>query len=152
MYTYTGFSTQEIDQTRTVNRYSNIIQPGASLRQPKIGKKFRLVDEQLVLRDFINAFNIRQGEKVGQPDYGTIIWDFVFDPNVDEVIQNIEQEVRRVASLDSRIIVNTVNAYSWENGILIEVQMTFQPFNNPVQFGFLLDRNSTSATPMSQLG
>lgn len=145
MATYYGFSTQEINVKQSLTQYGQDGGVGTITQQPKIGKKFRLIDEQLVLRDFLNAFNIKQGDKVGQPDYGTNIWDYVFDPNVSEVISSIEQEVRRVASLDTRIILNTIAAFPWENGVLIEVQMAFQPFNNSVEFGFLLDKQSQTA-------
>jgi phage baseplate assembly protein W len=141
MATYIGFSTQEINQRRSLTQYGQD-GVGTITQQPKIGKKFRLVDEQLVLRDFLNAFNIRQGDKVGQPDYGTTIWDYVFDPNVGEVTSNIEEEVRRIANLDSRIVLNQVTAYTWDNGILVEIQMNFEPFNNSLEFGLYLDKES----------
>jgi phage baseplate assembly protein W len=60
-------------------------------------KKFTLVDYQLVKRDLLNAFNIRQGELVGRPDYGTALWDFLFEPQTLEVETAIKNEVQRVA-------------------------------------------------------
>ena len=42
-------------------------------------KKFTLIDTELIKRDLLNAFNIRQGELVGRPGYGTVIWDYVFE-------------------------------------------------------------------------
>ena len=42
-------------------------------------KQFTLVDDDLIKRDLLNAFNIRQGELVGRPGYGTIIWSFLFE-------------------------------------------------------------------------
>ena len=42
-------------------------------------KKFTLTDFALVKRDLLNAFNIRPGELVGRPTYGTNLWDYVFD-------------------------------------------------------------------------
>lgn len=148
MATYYGFSTQELNVKRSLTQYGPDGGVGTITQQPRLGKKFRLVDEQLVLRDFLNAFNIKQGDKVGQPDYGTNIWDYVFDPNVSEVINSIEEEVRRIASLDPRIMLNTVSANSWENGVLIEVQMAFNPFNTPIEFGFYLDRQTQEVQAM----
>lgn len=142
---YNGFSTIDSDQPRTVVRNGIDGGIGTITQQPYLGKKFRLTDEQLVLRDFLNSFNIKSGDKVGQPAYGTNIWDYVFDPNVGETLNAVENEVRRLANLDSRIVLNTVTAYSHENGILIEVQMAFQPFNNAISFGFYLNRSSGSA-------
>jgi hypothetical protein len=34
-------------------------------------KKFTLTDGELVKRDLLNAFNIRQGTLPGRPDYGS---------------------------------------------------------------------------------
>lgn len=151
MATYYGFSTQELNVKRSLTQYGIDGGVGTITQQPRIGKKFRLVDEQLVLRDFLNAFNIKQGDKVGQPDYGTNIWDYVFDPNVGEITASIEQEVRRIASLDPRIILNNVSAYPYDNGILIEIEMAFQPFNNPIEFGFYLDKESQLVQPVEQV-
>lgn len=149
MPTYYGFSTIDTDMPRTLVRNGIDGGPGTITQQPYLGKKFRLTDEQLVLRDFLNSFNIKQGDKVGQPAYGTNIWDYVFDPNVGETLNAVEDEVRRLASLDSRIILNTITAYAHENGILIEVQMAFQPFNNAISFGMYLNRSSGVAEVVS---
>lgn len=145
MPTYYGFSTIDTDMPRQIVRTGIDGGVGTITQQPYLGKKFRLTDEQLVLRDFLNSFNIKQGDKVGQPAYGTNIWDYVFDPNVGETLNAVEDEVRRLATLDSRIILNTVTAYAHENGILIEVQMAFRPFNNAVSFGMYLNRSTGAA-------
>jgi phage baseplate assembly protein W len=144
MPTYIGFSTLDVDQPRNVIQYGKDGGTGTITQRPYLGKKFTLTDEQLVLRDFLNSFNIKQGDKVGQPQFGTKIWEYVFDPNTNEILGSIEDEIKRVAAVDSRIIINTVTAYAYENGILIEVQMTFQPFNNLQQFGFYLNRSTRS--------
>ena len=39
-------------------------------------KKFTVVDFDLIKIDLLNAFNIRQGELVGRPGYGTVIWNY----------------------------------------------------------------------------
>jgi len=140
MPTYIGFSTKEINQPQNLERPGVDGGMGNIVHAPKLQKKFRLVDEQLVIRDFLNAFNIKQGDKVGQPGYGTTIWNYVFDPNTSDLRDLVDQEVRRVASSDPRIVVNNVAVFTSNNGILIEVQMYVDPFNNAVQIGFLLNR------------
>lgn len=149
MPTYVGFSTIDVDQPKQLVQYGRDGGVGTITQQPYLGKKFTLTDEQLVLRDFLNSFNIKQGDKVGKPEYGTKIWEILFDPNTADVIEEIETEVRRVASLDSRIVLNTVTAYSYENGVLVEIQMAFEPFNNVINYSFLLNRLTGSAEMMS---
>jgi phage baseplate assembly protein W len=115
--------------------------------QPVIrGKKFVLTDAQLVIQDFINALNIPLGSKVGQPDYGTTLWNFVFDPNTLDVQIAIENEVRRVASEDPRIDINIIKAFPQDLGILVEVQMSVVPFNNPSTVSLFLNQQTTQAT------
>ena len=47
-------------------------------------KKFTLVDFELIKRDLLNAFNIQQGQLVGRPGYGTVIWNYVFENQTQE--------------------------------------------------------------------
>ena len=131
MPTYIGFSTIIANKPKSTNLPAGIAGGVGSVTQSVIpGKKFRLVDEQLVIQDFLNALNIQQGQKVGNPGYGTTLWSFVFEPNTFDVQNMLETEIRRVANQDPRMIVNTVSAYPQENGILIEVEMAVTPFNN----------------------
>lgn len=127
---YVGFSTINANKPKSTGLASGSAGGFGSTVNPIVfGKKFRLVDEQLVIQDLINAFNIKQGEKPGQPQYGTTLWSFIFEPNTADVRDKLEAEVRRVAGLDPRLQLNTVTVYSRDNGILIEVEMAVTPFN-----------------------
>ena len=42
-------------------------------------KKFTLLDEALVKRDLLNGLNIRQGQLPGRPQFGTTLWDNLFE-------------------------------------------------------------------------
>ena len=86
-------------------------------------KKFTLVDFELVKRDLLNAFNIRQGQLPGRPGYGTILWNYLFENQVDAVQQGIVNEVQRVAGGDPRIFISNINVYPQENGMLIELEI-----------------------------
>ena len=64
---YIGFSTINANKPRSTNLPAGIAGGVGSMVQPVIpGKKYRLVDQQLVIQDLVNALNIRKGEKVGQ--------------------------------------------------------------------------------------
>ena len=146
MPTYVGFSTINANKARTVNPTPGIDGQANGITNPIIfGKKFKLVDEQLVIQDLVNALNIRKGEKVGKPDYGTTLWDFIFDPNTSDVQILIQNEVRRVCASDPRLNINTLQAYPRENGILIEVQLSINPFNNAGDLALFFDSQTNSA-------
>ena len=146
MPTYIGFSTINANKPRSTNLPAGIAGGVGSMVQPVIpGKKFRLVDQSLVIQDFLNALNIQQGQKVGNPGYGTTLWSFVFEPNTFDVQNKLETEIRRVANLDPRMIVNTVSAYPQENGILIEVELAIAPFNNAEILSVFFNNQTNSA-------
>jgi phage baseplate assembly protein W len=90
-------------------------------------KKFTLTGFELIKRDLLNAFNIRQGQLPGRPAYGTVLWDFLFENQVEQVSTNIVNEVQRVAGGDPRIQITDVQIYPQLNGILIELELEVLP-------------------------
>jgi phage baseplate assembly protein W len=150
MAQYLGFSTIDANKPKTTNAPGGIDGGVGSILNPIIpGKKFKLNDQQLVIRDFINALNIRQGEKVGQPSYGTTLWNFVFEPNTPDMQFALENEIRRVASTDPRILINYVKAYPQENGILMEVEMGVQPYQEALLLSVFFDSTTNKANIQS---
>jgi len=144
---YVGFSTQNACKPRTTNLAAGSAGGfGGVTGTIVIGKKFRNTDSALVQQDLLNAFNIKKGEKVGQPNYGTTIWDFIFDPNTADDQFALENEIRRVISLDPRIQVNTVKCYPKENGILVEVEIAVSPFNEATLLGLFFNNATNTAT------
>jgi phage baseplate assembly protein W len=147
---YIGFSTINADKPRTTNQNSGVGGgPGKIANPIVVGKKFKLTDQNLVIQDFINALNIRQGEKVGQPGYGTKLWSFIFEPNTQDVTFALEDEVRRVANLDPRLIVDFIRSYPQENGILIEMQLAVAPYNQAALLSVFFDSNTNTASVQS---
>ena len=130
MVAYKGFSTINANTPKSTNLQTGPAGGTGSVVTPyNVGNKFGLVDGPLVIQDLVNALNIRQGEKVGKPGYGTTIWSFIFEPNTADVQFQLENEIRRVAGQDPRLVINTVKAYPQENGILLEVELAISPFN-----------------------
>jgi phage baseplate assembly protein W len=147
MPTYIGFSTIGANEPKSTNASTGIDGGTGGVLQPTIpGKKYRLVDEALVVRDFINALNIQQGQKVGNPGYGSIIWSFIFEPNDAQTQFRLENEIRRIANGDPRLIINTVKSYPQENGILLEVELAIAPFNNAEILNVFFNNLTNTAT------
>ena len=147
MPTYIGFSTIGANEPKTTNASTGIDGGVGGVLKPVIpGKKYRIVDEALVIRDFVNSLNIQQGQKVGNPEYGSTIWSFVFEPNDAQTRLKIENEIRRIASNDPRLIINTVKSYEQENGILLEVELAIAPFNNAEILNVFFNNLTNTAT------
>lgn len=109
-------------------------------------KKFTLTDFELIKRDLLNAFNIRQGQLPGRPGYGTVLWDFLFENQVEASQQAIEREVQRVAGGDPRIFISQVVTFPQENGILIQVELTVTPSTDAERLSIFFDLQQRNAT------
>ena len=48
-----------------------------------------LYDLALIKQDLINHFHIRKGEKLENPEFGTIIWEMLFEPLTEQSKQMI---------------------------------------------------------------
>jgi phage baseplate assembly protein W len=144
---YIGFTTLNANKPQTVNAPIGYQGGVGTVNETIIpGKKFRLTDAPLVIQDFVNALNIRRGTKVGQPQYGTDLWNFIFQPNVPEVQQALQEEIIRIAGADPRIQLNFVNVYPKDNGILLEIEMAIAPFNQARLLSIFFDSSTNTAS------
>jgi phage baseplate assembly protein W len=109
-------------------------------------KKFTLTGFELIKRDLLNAFNIRQGQLPGRPEYGTVLWDFLFENQVEELQRSIEAEVQRVAAGDPRIYISDVQVFPQENGILIQLELTVVPSTDAERLAIFFDLTQRQAT------
>jgi phage baseplate assembly protein W len=109
-------------------------------------KKFTLVDFELVKRDLLNAFNIRQGELVGRPQYGTSIWDFVFENQLQETERALTAEIQRVAGGDPRLFVDSIELFPQQNGILIQLEISMVPSTDAERLSIFFDQTQRRAS------
>ncbi len=92
-------------------------------------ENFSLYDIELVKQDLLNHFYVRQGERLMQPEFGTIIWDLLFEPLTEELKELILQNVNQIINYDPRIRADNVIVTSYESGIQIECTLTYLPHN-----------------------
>jgi phage baseplate assembly protein W len=103
-------------------------------------KKFTLVDLELIKRDLLNAFNIRQGQLVGRPQYGTNLWDFMFESQMTDTEQAIQDEIQRVVGGDPRIFVTQPpQLFPQDNGLLIQLDVQFIPSSEALRLSIFFD-------------
>jgi phage baseplate assembly protein W len=109
-------------------------------------KYFTLVDFELIKRDLLNAFNIRQGELVGLPWYGTALWDVIFENQTQDTLQAVYDEIQRVAGGDPRIYVSDVQVFPQQNGLLVQLIITVVPTTTAQQLSIFFDQTQRVAS------
>jgi phage baseplate assembly protein W len=123
--------------------YDRIVLKGVNIPQVLTGSKtfkgfstvstasesYGLYDLHLIKQDLLNHFHIRMGERLEQPDFGTIIWDVIFEPLTDQMIQMITKNVETIVNYDSRIRADQIIVTAYETGIQIECTLVYYPYN-----------------------
>lgn len=111
-------------------------------------KHFRITDFELVKQDLNNNFNIRKGEKLMNPEYGTVIWDMIFEPLDDTTRNIIMQDVKRIISLDPRVGAQNVVITQYDRGIQIEIDLIYISTNQRSLLNLQFDQsNKVSGRP-----
>lgn len=106
-------------------------------------KNYKIYDIDLVKQDLINHFYIRKGEKLENPEFGTIIWDMLFEQFTEDVKEMIAKDVETIINYDPRIVVNEVLIDSTDVGIRIQADVTYIPFNINERMTFDFDKNNS---------
>ena len=109
-------------------------------------KKFTAVDFDLIKIDLLNAFNIRQGELVGRPGYGTLLWNYLFENQTTDTQTALYQEIQRVCAGDPRIFLSGIQVFPQQNGILIQLGIAVVPSTTAEQLSIFFDQQTRSAT------
>lgn len=109
-------------------------------------KKFTSVDFDLIKIDLLNAFNIRQGELVGRPGYGTAIWNYLFENQTADTHALITQEIQRVCAGDPRVYISGMQLFPQQNGLLIQLGIAVVPSTNAELLSIFFDQQQRRAT------
>jgi phage baseplate assembly protein W len=122
--------------------YNKIVLPGVKTQQNVPGTKtykgfstispdavsFALYDLALIKQDILNHFHIRQGEKLNDPTFGTVIWDILFEPLTEELKQLVAKNVEDIINYDPRVRADQVIITQYDSGLQIECRLIYLPY------------------------
>jgi phage baseplate assembly protein W len=125
------------------NLYNRIVLKGAAQSQVALGSKtykgfstvsdktenFGLFDLHLIKQDILNHFHVRLGERLENPEFGTIIWDVLFEPLTSEITSLITKNVETIVNYDPRVRADQIVITPYESGIQIECTLVYYPYN-----------------------
>jgi phage baseplate assembly protein W len=108
-------------------------------------KHFRLTDFELVKQDLTNYFNIRKGEKLMNPDFGTIIWDMIFEPLNEDTKAEIMADIKKIVGYDPRLAAQNVLVTEYDRGLQIEIDLIYVQTNQVSKLQLQFDQQSRTA-------
>ena len=103
---------------------------------------FKLYDFEVAKQDLINRLSIRKGERVENPEFGTIIYDALFEPFTEALKDAIVEDVTANLNADPRISTQEILVSEADKGIAIQATITYVPLNITEKLRFNFDENS----------
>jgi phage baseplate assembly protein W len=113
---------------------------GFSSRADK--RNFKLYDFEVAKQDLINRLSVRKGERVENPEFGTIIYDAIFEPFTEELKDAIVEDVTQNLNADPRISTQEILVTEADKGIAIQATITYVPLDITEKLRFNFDENS----------
>ena len=101
-------------------------------------KSFSLYDINLIKQDLLNHFNIRKGEKIYNPNFGSIIWDLIHEPLTEETTELLQNDVKEVLRSDPRVLVENISIFEQQTGVQIVIEINFKDYNQLEQMVYTL--------------
>lgn len=92
-------------------------------------RNFKLYDIELVKRDLLNHFYTRRGERIGRPEFGCIIWDYLMDTMTPGIVGIIRDDAKRICESDPRLVLNSVSVDQDNHSIIVSLNLTYKPFD-----------------------
>lgn len=106
----------------------------------------KLYDFDIIRQDIINQFNTRKGERVMNPNFGTIIWDLIFEPFTDDVKQALSDDISRICNSDPRAVPIQIDIQEYEYGMLLEITLQYVGTDQTANMRLSFDKKLGIAT------
>lgn len=112
------------------------------------GKKsppFSLEGFELAKQDLLNAFLTKRGERVMRPEFGTIIFDLLFEPFDEDVEEAVAEDARRIISQDPRLELVRLQTRELEHTLRLDITLNYRPLDVVGQLTVEFDRQNAEA-------
>ena len=105
-------------------------------------QSFKVYDFECVKQDLINRLSVRKGERVENPEFGTIIYDCLFEPFTEVLKDQILEDITANLNADPRISTEEIIVSEENHGIAIQATITYIPLDITEKLQFKFDENS----------
>jgi len=88
-------------------------------------RKFSITDFDLVKQDLFNHLHIRKGEKLMNPEFGTVIWNILFEPMTSEIKNIVVDDLKKIVAYDPRLSCQRISLSEYEHGLQVDITLTY---------------------------
>lgn len=110
-----------------------------------------LFDLELVKRDLLNHFETAKGERVMRPDFGSAIWDLLFEPFDADTREAIISDVDSIIDQESRVVLQRLDIVEFDHGLRLNIQVLYVPLDVFETFQVEFDRRNTATNAVGNI-
>jgi phage baseplate assembly protein W len=108
-------------------------------------KGTQYTDLELIKRDLINHFYTRKGERLMRPDFGSIIWDMIFEPMTVDNVTLIVDDSTSIVQMDGRVVLQSINLVEYDHGLQLQMNLYYDPLDIVEAFSLDFDRRTVES-------
>jgi phage baseplate assembly protein W len=99
----------------------------SSVDPTNVGSK--LYDFDLVKQDIINQFNTKRGERVMNPNFGSVIWDLIMEPLTPATKEILTADITAICNSDPRVTPTQIDLTEYPSGYILELTLMMNKTN-----------------------
>ena len=96
----------------------------------RVKAPYTLTDIELVKRDLLNEFYTRRGERIMRPNFGSIIWDLLMNPEDNFTGDEIKDDIARIVAKDQRVELINISLFTSDHSVRAEVELKYNILNS----------------------
>ena len=105
-------------------------------------RNFKIYDFECGKQNLINRLSVRKGERVENPEFGTIIYDCLFEPFTEVLKDQITEDITANLNADPRLATEEIIVQEVDHGIAIQATIKYMPLDITEKLVFKFDENS----------
>lgn len=121
---------------------------GTNIGYSTFGKRrppFTLENLELAKQDLMNVFHTQRGERVMRPDFGTVIFDLLFEPFDEETKQQVVDDAVDIISGDPRFTMISIDVRELEHTLRLDIVLNYVPLDIVDSLQIEYDRQNIEA-------
>ncbi|OUU14574.1 MAG: hypothetical protein CBB97_24825 [Candidatus Endolissoclinum sp. TMED37] len=128
------------DNTNNSGGANGVTFKGFSSRADR--QNYKIYDFECAKQDLINRLSVRKGERVENPEFGTIIYDCIFEPLTPALREEIAEDITENLNADPRIATESIDITQLDHGIAIQATVKYVPLDITEKLQFNFDENA----------
>ncbi len=121
---------------------------GTNIGYSTFGKRrppFTLENLELAKQDLMNVFHTQRGERVMRPDFGTVIFDLLFEPFDEETRAQVVDDAVEIISGDPRFTMISIDVRELEHTLRLDIVLNYVPLDVVSALQIEYDRQNLEA-------